>query len=213
MKMKQALGRSTNRHLKHPHAPRPPRMNAPSSTLLALGCFVLTFYFLTLFSCLLLTRVSLGLQEKRYLESIALGLCFCFVCDFSCDSPPTTHTHFPEQLRNSSALPKVLVTPASISNGNSKWQECTVRGHPANRSAPSCWCLLVGLPSSCLPPFSLPHKMSTAHFTQPACFLCLPARQCPPEVLPRCIKDCGTLFFCHTLRAALCCLCSCPVSA
>lgn len=92
MKMKQALGRSTNRHLKHPHAPRRPRMNAPSSTLLALGCFVLTFYFLTLFSCLLLTRVSLGLQEKRYLESIALGLCFCFVCDFSCDSPPH-HTH------------------------------------------------------------------------------------------------------------------------
>lgn len=50
MKMKQALGRSTNRHLKHPHAPRRPRMNAPSSTLLALECFVLTFYFLTLFS-------------------------------------------------------------------------------------------------------------------------------------------------------------------
>lgn len=48
MKMKQALGRSTNRHLKHPHAPRPPRMNASFSTLLALECFVLTFslYFL-----------------------------------------------------------------------------------------------------------------------------------------------------------------------
>lgn len=64
--------------------------------------------------------------------------------------------HFPEKLRNSSVFPKaqiqVLVTPASISNGNRKWQECTVRAHPANKSTPSRWSLLVGFPSSCFLP-------------------------------------------------------------
>lgn len=126
--------------------------------------------------------------------------------------------HFPEKLRNSSVLPKaqiqVLVTPASISNGNSKWQGCTVRTHPANRSTlpPAGVCWWDFLPAAFLP-FSLPCKMPTAHFAQPACFLCLPARLCPLEVLPWFIRDCGMLFFCHMLKAALSCLCSCTVSA
>lgn len=53
MKMKQALGRSTNRLLKHPHTARPPQMNAPFSTLLALRCSLSIFSLYFLVSSLL----------------------------------------------------------------------------------------------------------------------------------------------------------------
>lgn len=77
MKIKQAPGTNTNKHLKYPHALI---YKAKASTD---ECSFLHFdssrkictlssWFFTLFSCLFLTRASPGLQEKRYSQKALL---------------------------------------------------------------------------------------------------------------------------------------------
>lgn len=80
MKIVLLPGACFNRHLMHPHAficktsGEECSFLHPESSRRFCAVFLFYFFFLTLFSCLFPTRVSLGLQEKRYSVGIAL---FC----------------------------------------------------------------------------------------------------------------------------------------